>query len=219
MLFDKTWTTYGHGLMDLQTYWQYMDCITKYAGIIFCTILRYFHIFLQEIASKFPEWEKKSYAEFFSFRAVKFLFCICGSFRDYQTVLFDWFLNYCGAKFITHTTAGNHSLICIIEKLYRKNSLSVSVLSKRFFYRYLKSAKTCPRREKKIIRPKAVQSGWQHVKVSYSSTTQLDWSGHALLLIWMTIKHKMEQSLMNNNPTPKPMKPLFSCLHFVTSQA
>ena len=32
-------------------------------------------------------------------------------------------------KFITHTTAGNHSLICIIEKLYRKNSLSVSGLS------------------------------------------------------------------------------------------
>ena len=42
--------------------------------------------------------KKKSHAEFFSFRAVKFLFCTCGSFRDYRTVLFDRFLNYCGAK-------------------------------------------------------------------------------------------------------------------------
>ena len=32
-----------------------------------------------------------------------------------------------------HTTAGNHSLICITEKLYRKISFSVSGLSKRFF--------------------------------------------------------------------------------------
>ena len=63
---------------------------------------------------------------FFSFHAVKFLFCTCGSFRDYQTVLFDRFLNYCGAKIHTHTTAGNHSLICIIGTLYRKKSLSVS---------------------------------------------------------------------------------------------
>ena len=36
-------------------------------------------------------------------------------------------------KFITHTTTGNHSLICIIEKLYGKNPLSVSGLIKHFF--------------------------------------------------------------------------------------
>ena len=88
-------------------------------------------------------------------------------------------------KFITHTTAGNHSLICIIGKLYRKNSLSVSGLSKRLFDRYLESAKHVRRlgkkKRKKIIRLEAVQSGWQHVKVSCSSTTQPDWSGHALL--------------------------------------
>ena len=125
-------------------------------------------------------------------------------------------------KFITHTNAGNHSLICIIEKLYRKNSLSVSGLSKRLFDRYLESAKTCPptrkKKRKKIIRAEAVQSGWQHVKVSCSSTTQLDRSGHALLpwFGWRSrIKHKTELSLMNN----KPMKPLFSRLHFITSQA
>ena len=60
-------------------------------------------------------------------------------------------------KFITHTTTGNQSLICIIEKLYRKNSLSVSSLSKRFFYRYLKSAKTCPltwKKKRKLSTPK-----------------------------------------------------------------
>ena len=125
-------------------------------------------------------------------------------------------------KFITHTNAGNHSLICIIEKLYRKNSLSVSGLSKRLFDRYLESAKTCPptrkKKRKKIIRPEAVQSGWQHVKVSCSSTTHLDRSGHALLpwFGWRSrIKQKTELSLMNN----KPMKPLFSRLHFITSQA
>ena len=89
-------------------------------------------------------------------------------------------------KFITHTTAGNHSLICITEKLYRKISLSVSGLSKRFFDREVLSAKKkmsadSEKERKKIIRPEAVQSGWQHVKVSCSSTTQLDWSGHALL--------------------------------------
>ena len=37
--------------------------------------------------------KKKSHAEFFSFRVVKFLFCTCSSFQDYQTVLFDRFLN------------------------------------------------------------------------------------------------------------------------------
>ena len=49
-------------------------------------------------------------------------------------------------KFITHKTAGNHSLICITEKLYRKISFSVSGLSKRFFDRYLESAKKNVRR-------------------------------------------------------------------------
>ena len=55
-------------------------------------------------------------------------------------------------------TAGNHSLICITEKLYHKNLLSVSGLSKRFLDRYLESAKTClparKKKRKKIIRPK-----------------------------------------------------------------
>ena len=31
---DKTRTTYGHGLMDLRTYWQYTDCITKCGPVI-----------------------------------------------------------------------------------------------------------------------------------------------------------------------------------------
>ena len=87
-------------------------------------------------------------------------------------------------KFITHRTAGNHSLICIIEKLYCKSSLSVSSLSKRFLSlpRVSKNMSADSETIKgKIIRPKAVQSGWQHVKLSCSSTTQLDRSGHALL--------------------------------------
>ena len=55
-------------------------------------------------------------------------------------------------KFITHTTAGNHSLICITEKLYHKISLSVSGLSKGFFDRYRESTKKkkkCPPTRKK----------------------------------------------------------------------
>ena len=86
-------------------------------------------------------------------------------------------------KFITHTAAGNHLLICIIEKLYRKNSLSVSGLSKRFLDRYLESAKHVRRlgggkkKERKVSTP----VGMQHVKVSCLSITQLDWSGHTLL--------------------------------------
>ena len=122
-------------------------------------------------------------------------------------------------KFITHTTAGNHSLICINEKFYHKISLSVSGLSKRFFDRYLESAKKMSadseKERKKIIRSEAVQLGWQHVKVSCSSTTQLNWSRHALLPWFGWRSNTTELSLMNNNP----MTPLFSCLHFVTSQA
>ena len=60
-------------------------------------------------------------------------------------------------KFITHTTTGNHSLICVTEKLYRKISLSVSGLSKRFFYRYLESAKKMSadsEKERKLSAPK-----------------------------------------------------------------
>ena len=76
-------------------------------------------------------------------------------------------------KFVPHTTAGNHSLICIIEKLYRKSSLSVSSLSKRFLSPPRVSKNMSADSEKikeKIIRPKAVQSGWQHVKLSCSTT-------------------------------------------------
>ena len=86
-------------------------------------------------------------------------------------------------KFITHTTAGNQSLICITEKLYRKISFSVSGLSKRFFDRYLESAKKNVRqlgKRKKISTPKpSSQDG--NMLISGSNTTQLDWSGHALL--------------------------------------
>ena len=46
-------------------------------------------------------------------------------------------------------TAGNHSLICIIGKLYRKKSLSVSGLSKRLFDRYLDQQKHVRRLGKK----------------------------------------------------------------------
>ena len=85
---------------------------------------------------------------------------------------------------VSKNMSGNHSLICIIEKLHRKSSLSVSSLSKRFLSLPRVSKNMSADSEKineKIIRPKAVQSGWQHVKLSCSSTTRLDWSGHALL--------------------------------------
>ena len=34
VMVDKIRTTYGHGLMDLRTNWQYTDCLTKYGQII-----------------------------------------------------------------------------------------------------------------------------------------------------------------------------------------
>ena len=101
--------------------------------------------------------EKKLHTEFLSFHAVKFLFCTCGSFQDYRTVLFcmTCFWIIVAPKFITHMTAGNHSLICIIEKLYRKISLSVSGLSKRFFDQQ-KNVRRLGKKIKKIICPEAV---------------------------------------------------------------
>ena len=149
-------------------------------------ISRYSRIFLQEIASKFQEWEKKNRTLIFSYFApLSSYFAHAVHFETIGLFCLTGFWIIVAPKFISHMTAGNHSLICIIGKLYRKKSLSVSGLSKRLFDRYLESAKTCPptrkKKKKKIIRPEAVQSGWQHVKVSCSSTTQLDWSGHALL--------------------------------------
>ena len=75
-------------------------------------------------------------------------------------------------------TAGNHSLICITEKLYRKISFSVSGLSKRFLDRYLESAKKMSadseKERKKIIRPKPSSRDGNmlkyHVRAQPSST-------------------------------------------------
>ena len=141
---------------------------------------------MQEIASKFPEWEKNRTLNFSHFAPLSSYFAHAAHFETIGLFCLTGFWIIVAPKFITHTTAGNHSLICITEKLYRKISFSVSGLSKRFFDHYLESAKKkmsadSEKERKKIIRPEAVQSGWQHVKVSCSSTTQLDWSGHALL--------------------------------------
>ena len=88
--------------------------------------------FLPSIIKIFPGWAKKSHSGFFSFRAVKFLFRTCGPFRDFPLFCLIDFWTIVAPKLITHTTAGNQSLICIIKKLYRKNSLLVSGLSKSF---------------------------------------------------------------------------------------
>ena len=89
------------------------------AGIIFWhdfAIFSHF-FFLQEISSKFPEWEKKSHSGFFSFQALKFLFRTCGPFRDFQTVLSDRFLNYCGHKIhYTYSRSQSVSLKSFIIK-------------------------------------------------------------------------------------------------------
>ena len=45
---------------------------------------------MQEIASKFPEWEKKSHADFFSFRAVKIYFAHAVHF---ETMGLFWFFD------------------------------------------------------------------------------------------------------------------------------
>ena len=167
--------------------------------------------------------EKKNRTLNFShFAPLSFYFAHAVHFETIGLFCLTGFWIIVAPKFITHTNASNHSLICIIEKLYRKNSLSVSGLSKRLFDRYLESAKTCPptrkKKEKKLSDPKPSSRDGNMLNVSCSSTTQHDRSGHALLpwFGWRSrIKQKTELSLMNN----KPMKPLFSRLHFITSQA
>ena len=105
--------------------------------------------FLQEIASKFPEWEKNRTLIFSHFALLSSYFAHEVHFETIGLFCLTGFWIIVAPKFITHKTAGNHSLICIIEKLYRKNLLSVSGLSKRFFDRYLESAKICPPTRKK----------------------------------------------------------------------
>ena len=147
-------------------------------------ISRYSRIFLQEIASKFRSEKKNRTLNFSHFAPLSSYFAHAVHFETIGLLCLTGFWIIVAPKFITHRTAGNHSLICIIEKLYRKSSLSVSSLSKRFLSLPRVSKNMSADSEKikeKIIRPKAVQSGWQHVKLSCSSTTQLDWSGHALL--------------------------------------
>ena len=125
-------------------------------------------------------------------------------------------------KFITHRTAGNHSLICIIKKLYRKSSLSVSSLSKPFLTLPRVSKNMSADSEKikeKIIRPKAVPSGWQHVKLSCSSTTQLDRSGHSLLPWFGWQSNTRPSWAWITNPLPSSWSPYSAVGIFVTSQA
>ena len=121
-------------------------------------ISRYSRIFLQEIASKFQEWEKNCTLNFSHFTPLSSYFAHAVHFETIGLFCLTGFWIIVVPKFITHTTAGNHSLICIIGKLYRKNSLSVSGLSKRLFDRYLESAKTCPptrkKKERKLSDPK-----------------------------------------------------------------
>ena len=56
----------------------------------------------------------------------------------------------------------------------------------------------------KIVRPEAVQSGWQRVKcILFEHNPARLKRPRSPLLIRMTIKLKTELSLMNNSPTPK----------------
>ena len=180
------------------------------AGIIFWRDFAIFSHFFARNRMKIPGVRKKSHAEFFSFCAVKFLFAHAAHFETIGLLCLTGFWIIVAPKFITHRTAGNHSLICIIEKLYRKSSLSVSSLSKRFLSQPRVSKNMSADLEKikeKIIRPKAVQSGWQHVKLSCSSTTQLDWSGHALLP-WFGWQSNTRQSwAWITNPLPSSWSP------------
>ena len=164
--------------------------------------------------------EKKNRTQIFShFAPLNFYFAHAVHFETIGLFCLTGFWIIVAPKFITHTTAGNHSLICIIGKLYRKKSLSVSGLSKRLFDRYLESAKTCPparkKKERKLSDPKLSSRDGNMLKYLVRAQPSSTEAATLSSLIRMTIKHKTELSLMNN----KPMKPLFSRLHFDTSQA
>ena len=70
------------------------ECADAHAGIIFWRDFAIFSHFFARNRIKILGVRKKNRMLNFS----QFLFCTCGSFRDYRTVLFDRFLNYCGAK-------------------------------------------------------------------------------------------------------------------------
>ena len=147
----------------------------KNAGIIFWRDFPIFsHFFCKKLHQNSRSEKKNRTLNFSHFAPLSSYFAHAVHFKTIGLLCLTGFWIIVAPKFVTHTTAGNHSLICIIEKLYRKSSLSVSSLSKRFLLPPRVSKNMSADSEKikeKIIRPKAVQSGWQHVKLSCSSTT------------------------------------------------
>ena len=132
--------------------WSRRSCLScgNYAGIIFWRDFAIFSHFFARNRIKIPGVRKKIARWIFShFAPLSSYFAHAVHFETIGLFCLTGFWIIVAPKFITHTNAGNHSLICIIEKLYRKNSLSVSGLSKRLFDRYLESAKTCPPTRKK----------------------------------------------------------------------
>ena len=104
-------------------------------------ISRYSHIFCKK-SHQTSRSEKKNCTLIFShFKSSSSYFAHAVHFETIGLLCLTGFWIIVAPKFIMHTTAGNHSLICIIEKLYHKNSLSVSGLSKRFFLSLLRVSK------------------------------------------------------------------------------
>ena len=138
----------------INPYLSYVPLQGSFSG----AISQYSRIFLQEIASKFLEWEKNRT----HFAQLSSYFAHAVHFKTIGLLCLTGFWIIVAPKFITHTTAGNHSLICIIKKLYRKRSLSVCSLSKCFLSLPRVNKNMSANSEKikeKIIRPKAVHSG------------------------------------------------------------
>ena len=123
-------------------YFSVLHIFLFFQGSFSGAISRYSHIFFCKKSHQNSRSEKKNRMLNFShFAPLSSYFAHAVHFETIGLFCLTCFWIIVAPKFITHTTAGNHLLICITEKLYRKISLSVSGLSKRFFDRHLESAK------------------------------------------------------------------------------
>ena len=108
-------------------------------------------------------------------------------------------------KFITHTTAGNQSLINITDKLYHKNSLLLSGFYKHFFIATLSQQKHVLKlEEKKTVCPEAIQMGGNMFK--YLVGAQRSLTEAATLSSPDSDDYQTQDKAKpdeNNNPIPK----------------
>ena len=121
----------------------------NFAGIIFWRDFAIFSHFFARNRIKIPGVRKKIACWIFLISRRCSYFAHAVHFETIGLFCLTGFWIIVAPKFITHTTAGNHSLICITEKLYRKILLSVWFKQALFWSLPRVSKKKCPPTRKK----------------------------------------------------------------------